>query len=305
MAAPDYYSLLGIGRSATEKEIKAAYRKLARKYHPDVNPGNKAAEDKFKQINTANEVLSDPEKRRKYDEYGENWEQASRFGGAQGAPSSAGAGPGGFSYSYNTQGGPDVFGGGGGFEDIFADLLRGRGRRAQPTRGQDIEHPLEVSLEEAFQGGARLFQLQTPEGQVKQIEVKIPAGVKTGSRVRIAGQGGPGGAGAGDLYLLITVLPHARFQREDDNLSTDVPVPLSAAMLGGTAAVATLTGKLELKIPPETQNGRVFRLKGQGMPHLGKAGRGDLLAKVSVVLPSALTAEEKELFTRLKAMRKE
>lgn len=331
MTTKDYYSVLGISRSATDKDIKAAYRKLARKYHPDVNPGNKAAEDKFKEINQAYEVLSDADKRKKYDQFGENWEHADQF--SQNArPGGAGAG---FDYSQFNYGGAQGnagFSSGGGMDSLFEELFSGaRSRRSQPRHGQDIEHPVEISLEEAFSGASRLLNLQSEDPcptcggtgraqrnvcatcrgagavpRTRQLEVKIPAGVKTGSRVRVAGQGGPGHGGpAGNLYLLITVLPHASFERQDDDLITTVPLPLTTAMLGGKVEVPTLKGKLELKVPAETQNGRTFRLTGQGIPHLGKEGRGDLLVKISVVLPLKLSAEEKELFTQLRAMRAE
>jgi molecular chaperone DnaJ len=330
MASKDYYGILGVPRSATDKDIKAAYRKLARKYHPDVNPGNKAAEEKFKEINQAYEVLSDTDKRKKYDQFGENWEHADQFQRASGQP---GGGASGFDFSqFNFGGGQGgtFTSAGPGMDNVFEELFGGmRGRRAQPRRGEDIEHPVEITLEEAFSGTSRLLSLQGEEtcptcggtGRVqnricstcrgsgvlpkaRQLEVKIPAGVKTGSRVRIAGQGGQGRGGAnGDLYLVVSVLPNATFERDGDDLITNVPVSLTSAMLGGTAEVSTLKGKLELKIPAETQNGKVFRLKGQGMPHLGKEGRGDLLAKVNVVLPQKLSEEEKQLFIRLRQMR--
>ena len=331
--AKDYYNVLGVAKTATEKEIKAAYRKLARKYHPDVNPGNKSAEEKFKEINQANDVLSDPEKRRKYDQYGEQWEHADRFAGA-GAPGGGQAPPGfDFSgYNFGTEGNTAYYGGEG-FENIFEELLnRRRGGRVRRERGQDLEHPVEISLEEAFSGTSRLLSLEAQETcptcggtgrlqraicptcrgtgtvpRTKQLEVKIPAGVRIGSRVRVAGQGGAGSSGGapGDLYLLITIRPHPQFERQDDDLLTTVPVPLTTAVLGGAVTVPTLKGRLELKIPPETQNGKVFKLTGQGMPHLGKAGRGDLRARVSVVLPTKLSAEARGLFERLQGLEQE
>jgi molecular chaperone DnaJ len=331
MAAKDYYTVLGISRTATEKEIKAAYRKLARKYHPDVNPGNKAAEEKFKEINQAYEVISDVEKRKKYDQFGEGWEHAGQFSqsgqpGRQtyGTESDFG------SFNFGGQGGGATFGGADGMESIFEQMFSGtRSRRAQPRRGEDIEHALEISLEEAFSGTPRLLNLQSQDtcptcggtgrvqkavcatcrgsgvvSRVRQLEVKIPPGVKTGSRVRVAGQGGPGRGGpAGDLYLIITVAPHPTMERADDDLLTTISVPLTTAVLGGSIEVPTLKGKLELKVPPETQNGRIFRLAGQGMPNLGKPGRGDLRVKINIVLPLKLSVEEKELFTKLKALR--
>jgi molecular chaperone DnaJ len=332
MPAKDFYTVLGLARDASDKDIKQAYRKLARKYHPDVNPGNKAAEDKFKEINQAYEVLSDAEKRKKYDQHGEGWEHADQFNraGAHGQPQGAS----GFdfgSFNYGGQGGA-TFGGAEGMESIFEQMFSGgRGRRSQPRRGQDIEHSIEITLEEAFSGTSRLLSLQAEEAcstcggtgsvkkavcttcrgagvipRVRQLEVKIPAGVKTGSRVRVAGQGGAGRGGAsGDLFLIISVLPHASFERQDDDLVTSVPLPLTTAMLGGKVEVPTLKGKLELKVPTETQNGRIFRLAGQGMPRLGKEGRGDLLAKVTVALPLKLSDEEKDLFVRLRSLRGE
>jgi len=329
MATKDYYSILGLSRSASDKDIKQAYRKLARKYHPDVNPGNKAAEEKFKEINQAYEVLSDAEKRKKYDQFGEGWEHAEQFSqtGRRGQP---GAGFDFSQFNFGGAGGATFTAGGAGMDSIFEELFTGsRGRRPQPRRGQDIEHPVEISLEEAFSGTSRILSLQSEEPcptcsgtgrtqnavcatcrgagavpRLRQLEVKIPAGVKTGSRVRIAGKGGAGRGGApGDLYLLITVLPHASFERQDDDLVTNVLLPLTTAMLGGKVEVPTLKGKLELKVPAETQNGRIFRLAGQGMPRLGKEGRGDLLARINVVLPLKLSAEEKELFTRLRSLR--
>jgi len=329
MAGKDYYSILGLNRGASDKDIKQAYRKLARKYHPDVNPGNKAAEEKFKEINQAYEVLSDAEKRKKYDQFGEGWEHADQFARA----GTQGGGPGGFDFaSFNFGGAPGgtTFSASGDMESLFDELLHGtRGRRSQPRRGEDIEHPVEITLEEAFRGTSRILSLQSQEvcsacggsgragkgvcltcrgagavPRVKQLEVKIPAGVRTGSRVRIAGQGGAGRGGAsGNLYLLITVLANPTFERQDDDLYATFQVPLTTAMLGGKVQVPTLKGKVELKIPAETQNGRIFRLAGQGMPHLGREGSGDLLAKASVMLPVKLSTEEKELFTRLRHLR--
>jgi molecular chaperone DnaJ len=333
MAGKDYYTVLGINRKATEKEIKAAYRRLARQYHPDVNPNNKASEEKFKEVNEAHEVLADPEKRKKYDQYGDKWQYGDQMAEAarqQGASS-------GWNFGQQS-GGPQSFT----FEEddlgsIFGDILGGRaggGARRRATRvrrGQDIEYPVEVTLEEAYSGALRNLSLQSEAPctacrgsgriqnlpcsvcrgsgavpQVKRLEVKIPAGVNSGSRVRIAGKGeaGQSGGEAGDLYLVISVQPHNLFQRKEDDLFVDIPIPLTTAILGGEVQVPTLKGtKLALRIPPETQNERIFRLAGQGMPHLGDAMRGDLLAAVKVVLPSELTAQEKELFKKLKELR--
>lgn len=324
MAGKDYYSILGVKRDATELEIKQAYRRLARKHHPDVNPGDKSAEAKFKEINEAYEVLSNKEKRQKYDQYGDQWEHADQFAqaGRQGKTTwDFGQGSGqGFRFER------------GNLDDILGDVLHGFGasRRARPAHGQDIEYPVEVTLEEAFQGSTRTLSFEAEEAcpscrgtgrkqnnvciacrgagvtpQMKRIEVKIPSGVRDGSRIRIAGKGEPGYAGgqSGDLYLMISVKPHELFQRKDDDLYIDVSVPLTTAILGGEVEVPTLKGKVALKIPPESQNGRTFRLTGQGMPHLGSSSRGDLLAKVNVMLPTRLTAEEKKLFEQLSQLR--
>ena len=293
MAGKDYYSILGVNRSASEREIKQAYRRLARKYHPDVNPGDKSAEEKFKQINEAYEVLSDKEKRQKYDQFGDQWQYADQFArvGWQQAPS--------WDFS---QGGTRIYFGEGDFGSLFDDLLRDfRSRRqAQPRRGQDIGYPVEVTLEEAYHGTTRTISFE--DG--KRLEVKIPPGVGDGSRVRLAGKGRAGDGGArGDLYLVTSVKPHHLFERRGDDLHVGVAVPLVVAMLGGEVQVPTLKGKLALKIPPETDNGRTFRLAGQGMPHLGNSSRGDLLARVKVVLPTKLSAKEKELFKQLGELR--
>ena len=331
MAGKDYYQVLGVSRTATEKEIKQAYRKLARKWHPDVNPGDKSAEQRFKEMNRAYEVLSDAGKRKKYDQYGERWERADEFAkaGAQGA-----------GWDFPGRGGGTVFefeGTPGESGDIFENLfsgfqMGGRGRTSRrPRRGQDVEQPVEVTLEEAFQGTARLLQTQAEDtcpncaglgsiqnkpcpmcrgsGKVlrpKRLEVKIPSGVNDGSKVRVAGEGGPGMGGGprGDLYLVVKVLPHNVFERTDGDLQVEVTVPLVVAMLGGEVDVPTLKGKkIVLKIPAETQNGRVFRLVGQGMPHLGGGSKGDLFTKVKVALPTGLNPQEKELFQELRKLR--
>jgi curved DNA-binding protein len=289
MAGKDYYKILGVDRKAGERDIKQAYRKLARQYHPDVNPGDKSAEEKFKQINEAYEVLSDKEDRQKYDKYGDQWQHAEQFEQAQRQQAS--------SRDFG-QGGPRVFYSEGDFGSIFDDLLRGFGTgrgQAQPRRAQSLEHPVEVTLEEAYRGTTRT--LSFADG--KRLEVKVPAGVRTGSRVRLAGKGARGG----DLYLKVTVKPHPTFERRGDDLLVGVSVPLVVAMLGGEAQVPTLKGKVALKIPAETQNGRTFRLAGQGMPHLGNKSSGDLMASVRVVLPTKLSAREKELFKQLGELR--
>ncbi|MDD4874508.1 MAG: J domain-containing protein [Dehalococcoidales bacterium] len=329
-AKKDYYSILGVNRNAGDKDIKQAFRKLARKYHPDVNPGDKSSEEKFKQVSEAYEVLSDKDKRQKYDQFGNQWQYADQFSQA-----------GGQSTGYRSYDSGDIFKGGSqsqgfnfGGEDlgsILDDLFKGGRSRRQthPRRGQDIESPVEVTLEEAFGGTSRIMSLQNEgacttcggsgriqnaicpvcqgSGRVlrtKRIDVKIPAGVKTGSRIKIAGKGGEGHGGAnGDLYLSITVKPHPLFERKDNDLYVGIDIPLTTAILGGEVKVPTLKGNLALKIPPETQNGRIFRLTGQGMPQLGKTVYGDIKAKVNVVLPSHLSEEEKGLFRKLNTLR--
>ena len=321
MPGKDYYAVLGVKRGASEKELRQAYRRLARKLHPDVNPGDKAAEERFKEINAAYEVLSDADKRRKYDQYGDQWQYADQIEEAR------------------RQGGQQAFrhsGPSGGFQQFdlgdLGDLFGGMfgGGRARSRRGEDVQHAAEVTLDEAFHGTTRVLQLQTEEpcatcggsgrlvGAVchvcqgaglfrrpKRLEVKIPAGVGDGSRVRVAGEGRPGRDGRrGDLYLVISVRPHGRFQRKGDDLHTEVEVPLLDALLGGEVEVPTLKGKALLKIPSPTQNGRVFRLAGLGMPKLGGSGQGDLFVRVKVLLPAELSPQERELLEKLKTMQK-
>ena len=325
MAGKDYYQILGVSRSASEKEIKQAYRRLARKHHPDLNPGDKSAEAKFKEINAAYEVLSNPEKRKKYDQFGEQWEYAEQFAKSGGQERIRwDFGRGGTTFEYG-----DLSGFGDIFSSLFGDSGIGSGMRGS-RRGQDIESPIEVTLEEAYHGSTRVIQLQTEEpctacggtgrvgnrvctmcngagGKVipKRLEVKIPAGVRDGSRIRIAGEGVSGRAGGkkGDLYLVAKVLPHKLFERRGDDLYTEVPVPLATAILGGEVGLPTLNGSLSLKVPSETQNGRVFRLAGKGMPQLGNNKYGNMFAKIKVVLPTNLTEEERKLFERLRSLR--
>ena len=314
MAATDYYSVLGVSRNASDKQIKQAYRKMARKYHPDVNSGDKAAEDTFKKVNEAYEVLSDPEKRKKYDRYGEQWQYADQFEQQRGRQ------------TYTRGGTSFDFGTGGGFGSIFDDLFMGhRGGFSASRRGQDMQYPIEVTLKEAFTGVNKLIQLQMDEPcpscngkgcyacnglgmtrQAHRFEVKVPAGVKNGSKVRMSGKGGPGygGGKAGDLFLLVSVKSDPVFQRNGDDLQADVPVPLTTAVLGGEVNVSTLGGDVMLKVPELTQNGKIFRLAGKGMPHLGKSGSGDFLAKVKVVLPQNISADEKKLFEQLQKLQK-
>jgi curved DNA-binding protein len=337
MEFKDYYSTLGVAKTATEKEIKQAYRKLARKFHPDVNPGDKSAEAKFKEINEAYEVLGDPDKRKKYDELGANWRMYEQAGaGAGQGPFSGGSPFGGGSWNVNFGGGGpqggfrtmtddemrEMFGDANPFSDFFqtffggsmgsdgtADQAGRRGGRARPrTRaGRDVEHEIELGLEDAFHGTTRRLDIAM-DGQRRTVDVRIPAGVAEGSRVRVAGEGesGTGGGKSGDLYLRVHLTPHPNFERKGRDLYTRVPVPLTTAVLGGEADVKTLGGKpLRLRIPPTTQNGQVFRLKGQGMPTAGKPDQtGDLYATLDVQLPKSLTPAQREHFEALQRLEK-
>jgi curved DNA-binding protein len=319
----DYYATLGVAKTATEKEIKQAYRKLARKFHPDVNPGDRTAESTFKAINEAYEVLGDPEKRRKYDELGANWRQYEQAQ-QQGRPGpfgdgawtvNAGGGEGGFR-TMTEEEMRRIFGDEDPFSDFFHAFFGGagpeapargtrQGRAPRSRRGRDVEQDLELTLEEAFHGTTRRFAVKQ-EGHTRSIDVRIPAGVNDGSRVRAAGEGehGAGGAASGDLYLRVHVAPHPRFERRGRDLHVHVPVPVTTAVLGGEADVPTVDGShLRLKVPPATQNGQVLRLKGHGMPAVGRQDdRGDLYATVEVRLPRSLTPEQRRLYETLKGL---
>ncbi|HVL69761.1 MAG TPA: DnaJ C-terminal domain-containing protein [Vicinamibacterales bacterium] len=323
MEFKDYYQTLGVAKTASDKELKQAYRKLARKFHPDVNPGDKGAEARFKEINEAYEVLGDPEKRRKYDELGANWrlyEQAQQQGA--GGPFGAGSPFGGGGAWTINMGGPggyrtmseedmrEMFGDEDPFSDFFKTFFGGGGapregrarpRGARSQKGRDIEHEVELTLEEAFHGTTRRISIKEG-GHARSVDVRIPAGVKDGSRVRAAGEGGSGsnGGASGDLYLRVRIRPHAVFQRDGNDLHTKVAVPVTTAVLGGEANVPTIGGSVRLKIPETTQNAQVFRLKGHGMPVVGKPDqRGDLYAVVEVQLPRALTREQRQHYEAL------
>jgi DnaJ-class molecular chaperone len=333
MEFKDYYQTLGVAKAASDKEIKGAYRKLARKFHPDVNPGDKGAESRFKEINEAYEVLGDPEKRRKYDELGANWrlyEQAQGSGqpfpgGSPfgfGGPGQGGAwtinmgGPGGGYRTMTEEEMHELFGNEDPFSDFFRTFFggggdpreaspRGRaGRGARSQKGRDIEHAVELTLEEAFHGATRRVSIKEG-GHARTVDVRIPAGVKDGSRVRAAGEGASGANGgvSGDLYLRVHVKPHAVFERKGHDLHVRVPVSVTTAVLGGEAQVPTVTGSVRLRIPEGTQNGQVFRLKGHGMPHVGQADdRGDLYAAVDIQLPRALTREQRQHYEALQRL---
>jgi curved DNA-binding protein len=319
MEYQDYYQTLGVDKKAGPDDIKKAFRKLARKYHPDVNPGDASKADKFKEINEAYEVLSDPEKREKYDRFGSQWQQFAQSGGrAEDFNWGQWQDQGGVHYSYRTASPEELremFGGGGGFSDFFETLFGGSGRQGpeaftgqkfhyqpRPHRGRDLDYALQVTLEEAFHGATRMLQWEAG----RKIEAKIPRGVKTGSKVRLKGQGEPGAFGGepGDLFLRIEVLPHPRYERDGDDLKVTTPVDLFTMLLGGKIEVAGLDRTVKMDIPPETANGRVFRLRGLGMPHLKNPDRrGDLLVTAEAVLPGQLSQAEKELLQKWREMR--
>ena len=329
MEFKDYYATLGVTKAATEKEIKQAFRKFARKHHPDVNPGDTRAETRFKEINEAYEVLGDPATRKKYDELGANWrmyEQAE----AQGRPNpfaggwnvnmgggGAGRAGGGFRTMTQEEMG-ELFGNADPFSDFFTtffgggepghpDARRGSRSRGRQRAGRDLEHEIELTLEDAYDGTTRRLSLKH-DGRARTVDVRIPAGVSDGSRVRVAGEGehGVGGASAGDLFLRVRLEPHPVFERKGRDLHATVPLPVATAVLGGEAEVRALTGSpIRLRIPPLTQNGQVFRLRGYGMPKVGHPkDRGDLYARVEAELPTAVSPAEREHYEALAKLQK-
>jgi curved DNA-binding protein len=314
MEYKDYYKILGVDKNASEKDIKKAFRRLARKYHPDVNPDDARAEERFKEINEAHEVLSDKEKRSKYDQLGADWQRWQQMGGR----------PGEYDWGRWTSARPgervhvrygtpedlqDLFGQGSPFSDFFSQIFGGMGgspgaggfqQQLRSQRGQNYEQPVEITLLEAYNGTTRILQ---KDGQ--RLEVKIPAGAKTGTRVRMSGHGGQGvgGGQAGDLYLRVRVLPDPRFERKEADLHTTVLADLYTLVLGGEVRVPTMTGEVVLTIPAGTQSGRTFRLRGKGMPRLRQPDqKGDIYAKIEVRLPSRLTPEQQELFEKLRKL---
>jgi len=340
----DYYKILGVDKKASQKEVKQAYRKLARKLHPDVNPGDPKAEERFKEVNEAYEVLSDNEKRKKYDHLGSNW----KSGGYNTSWQSSNVNFGDFESIFKNFGGASTgkkrktsFTGFGDFSDFFntffasgmnGDFSQDMYGAVAPSRGRDVEYELDVTLREAYSGARRSFYIDRQEkcdscygagrkgnnlcetcggsGMVlkrRQIEAKIPPGVKEGSKIRLKGEGEPAPDGTrGDLYLKIKLLPHEVFKVEGKDLYCELPVSIAEAALGAEIKVPSLNGKqLEMKIPPETQNGRKFRLSGMGMPELKGGLPGNMIVEVKLVMPQGLTNREKELFAELAKLRRD
>jgi len=325
----DYYEILGVSPQADKKEIKKVYQTLAKKYHPDKNPGNKEAEEKFKEINEAYHAIADPAKRKKYDDLRSDYQQWKNRGGAgsgrdsfdwsawQGSPGQAG----GYSRTMTPEEFSEMFGdrgfsaggGTGGFSDFFSTIF-GMGQdsgfgsggyysnvASPPRAGRDIQGEITVSLEEAYQGAKKLMDIGS-----KRIEATIPKGIKDNNKIRLAGQGQAGarGAKAGDLFLTVKVSPHPHFVRDGDDLRTNVDIDFYTAVLGGEARVKTLAGEILLKIPPKTQTGRSFRLKDKGMPVMNQLGKyGDLYAKISIVLPSEISDKEIDTLKELKSQK--
>lgn len=317
MAYIDYYKALGVDKSATQDDIKKAFRKLARKYHPDLNPNDPSAKDKFQEINEANEVLSDPEKRKKYDEYGEHWKHADEFekqkqqygaggfGGRTGGFGSSGNG----SYWYSSNGEEGFgdaggFGGNaGGFSDFFEELFGHRGagagsRRGARFRGQDYNAELQLSLREAAVTHKQVLNVNG-----KNIRITVPAGIANGQTIKLRGHGAPGvnGGPDGDLYITFIIPDDPVFKRLGNDLYVTAPLNLYTAVLGGEETVDTLDGKVKLKVKPETQNGTKVRLKGKGFPVYKEEGKfGDLIVTYNITIPTNLTEHQKELFRQLK-----
>ncbi|WP_045219047.1 DnaJ C-terminal domain-containing protein [Desulfonatronum thioautotrophicum] len=304
----DYYQLLGVSKTASQDELSKAFKKMARKYHPDLNPDNAEAEKKFKEVNEAYEVLKDPEKRKLYDSLGPNWQHGQNFQPPPG-------------FGSRTSGGPQFEGGFGDFSDFFETIFGGQfrgeqnfqgdpfggGFRPRQTRGRDVEVGMELPLEDAFSGGSRTISFQEqvvgPDGmprmETKSLQVNIPAGIKNGSRIRLAGQGSPGmrGGPSGDLYLKIKIAPHPKFKLEGNSVVYDLPLAPWEAVLGAKVRVPTLAGAVEMTIPAGTGSGQKLRLRGKG---LGKgADQGDQLIRVMIAVPKTLTEEERALWDQL------
>lgn len=302
----DYYEVLGVSKKATKEEIKKAFRKLAVKYHPDKSQGDKAAEEKFKEINEAYEVLGDEEKRKKYDQLGENWRSYQQSGAQGGFDWSQFQQQGGAGRSYHYEGGSGGFGEEGFsdfFSSIFGDMGGGSGRFRQQRRsaafqGQDYQTDINITLEEAFNGTNRIIELGD-----QKIRLNLKPGIRDGQVLRMPGKGGAGsnGGASGDLYATIYVRKHPVYERQDDNLRQTVQADLFTAVLGGDTEVNTLSGRVRMKIKPGTQSGTVLRIKGKGMPVYNKSGQfGDMLVEIKVHIPEQLTDEQKQLFEQLR-----
>lgn len=310
MSKKDYYSLLNIQRSATADEIKKSYRKLAMQYHPDKNPGDKKAEDKFKELSEAYEVLSDPKKREMYDQFGHAGAQGAGFGGA-GGPFGAG-GFGGFN-----RGGAGGASGQDPFQDIFGDVFseifgaRGQGPgtgaggpRRRPTKGSDLRYTLNISFEESAMGAEKVISFvrqRNGKDETAKLSVNVPAGVKEDQRLKLAGEGDspPGSGTPGDLYVIVKVQDHALFKRQENDIVMDLPVSYTDAILGTSVEIPTLTGKAMIRIPPGTHTGQTFRLKGKGFPKIGGFGSGDMLVRLIVDTPEKISNRQKELLEEL------
>lgn len=295
MAFIDYYQILGVPKSASDKEIKAAFRKLARRYHPDLNPDNDAAKKKFQELNEANEVLSDPDKRKKYDQYGENWEHGEEYARARQQQQSW------QQQGFGRQGGADSFDGfGGNFSDFFQSMFgqaAGGGSRQNRSRGQDFNAELQLPLKDASE-----THKQTITVNGKNLRITIPAGIADGQTIKITGHGGPGVSGgpAGDLYIKFSIVDDPRFIRKGNDLYNTVKLNLYTAILGGEITASTLTGKVKVKVLPLTQNGSKVKLKGKGLPVYKKTNEfGDLYLTYEVQLPTKLTDKQKQLFEEL------
>ncbi|MCL5128277.1 DnaJ C-terminal domain-containing protein [Algibacter sp. L4_22] len=295
MAYIDYYKLLGLSKTASEADIKKAYRKLARKYHPDLNPNDKVSEKKFKQINEANEVLSHPENRKKYDQYGENWQHAEEYEKAKQQGQ----------YNQSSQGGPSGYADQD-YSSFFEDMFGGRasgggGGRSVKFRGQDFNAEMQLDLKDVYTAHKRTLTVNN-----KNIRITIPAGIENGQNIKIKGHGGKGvnGGPNGDLYIQFSISNNTKFKRDKDNLYTTIDLDLYNALLGGEIMVDTFNGKVKLNIKPETQNGAQVKLKGKGFPKYKKDGQfGDLYITYQIKIPTALTEKEKTLIKELQKLR--
>lgn len=308
----DYYKLLGVSKTASKDEIAKAFKKLARKHHPDLNQGDKQAESKFKDINEAYEVLKDEEKRKLYDTLGPDWQNAQHYqnqGGFSGSSPFGSGGFGGFSGSFDSRN----FAGASGFSDFFESLFGGGrmsgsfgsdpygGFTQHARKGRDVEVTIQLSLENAYNGGNRTISLHGGDGKPRNLDVRIPAGVKNGQRIRLAGQGDPGtgeNAKSGDLYLVVSLLPHPLFALDDNDVIYELPVAPWEAALGAKVRVPTLDGNIELTIPPGSGSSKKFRLRGKGLGS-GNA-KGDQFVRLVINVPSSLTDQEKELWEKLR-----